>query len=166
MRFAGASSTARPEAKEPLPGHVNYFIGRDPSRWQRNIPTFAKVEYAGVYPGIDLVYYGQERQLEFDFRVHPGGDPSRIRMTVDRPAKVRLDRASGDLLIGEMRQHKPVAYQLNASNQRSEVDCNYVVRGNTVTLQIGGFDRQRELVIDPVLTYATYLGGNGRRFDF
>src|SRR5216684_8132341 len=114
MTFAGANPTARVTGLEELTGRANYFIGNDPSKWQTNVPTYARVRYQELYPGIDLVYYGNQRQLEYDFIVHPGADPSAIALGFAGADKLEVD-ARGDLLVhmaaGEIRQRKPVIYQ-------------------------------------------------------
>src|SRR5574341_267677 len=91
MKLAGANPTARVAGLEELPGKVNYFIGNDPSKWRTNIPTYGRVRYESVYPGVDLVYYGNQRQLEHDFVVAPGGDPSVIRLGFAGAEKLRVD---------------------------------------------------------------------------
>lgn len=159
VRLEGASNTVRPVANEPLAGKVNYFLGSDRRRWRTDIPTFGQVKYPEVYAGIDVIYYGQQNRLEFDFRLRPGADPSQIRLRLNGGLP-RIDR-NGDLVIGQWRQHKPVAYQLlGPANLRTPVECSYILHGQAVTLKLGQYDRRAELIIDPVVTYATYLGGN------
>ncbi len=159
MRFAGSNPKASAAELDRLPGTVAYFIGSDPAKWRTGVATFAKVEYQAVYPGIDVLYYGNGRQLEYDFRLAAGADPSRIRLRFDgsyRPA-VRPD---GDLAVGELRQHRPVAYQ-TIGGQRVGVDCRYVAQARgEIGLRLGAYDRALPLVIDPVLSYASYIGGN------
>jgi len=183
MKLVAANPAARVAALDELPGKSNYFLGNDPSQWRTNIPTFARVRYEGIYPGIDLAYYGNQRQLEYDFVVAPGADPSAIRLVVEtgsskpgafqspidnRQSTIRAD-ASGDLVIatngGEVRFHKPVVYQSTADSEprtdRLAVDGRYVLlAGNRVGFDIGPYDRTRPLIIDPVLSYSTYLGGS------
>jgi len=98
MQLAGASTVTRPLGEEQLPGVANYFIGSDPAGWHTNIPTFAKVRYAGVYPGIDLVYYGNQRQLEYDFAVAPGASPGVIRLELSGAKQLHV-AANGDLVF-------------------------------------------------------------------
>lgn len=129
IRFSGGSSNA-PQTSGRLPGDVNYFVGSDRKKWHAGVPTFATVTYPKVYPGIDVVYYGTQGQLEFDFRVHPGGAASNIRLSFTG-ATPRMD-ANGDLLVGDLRQHKPVAYQLSADNQRTDVAARYQVQGPAI----------------------------------
>ncbi len=161
MRLIGASTTAMPLAKDPLPGKVNYFIGSDPKNWHTNLPTFSKVEFPRAYPGIDLVYYGSEGRLEYDFIVQPGVNPALIRMRFSGASRPKLS-ANGDLEVGGLLQHKPVAYQTIAASGRAEVACRYVLRANQeVVLELGSFDKRYPLIIDPVISYSTYVGGSG-----
>jgi hypothetical protein len=95
MQVAGGNPAARAVGLEQLPGKVNYFLGNDPARWHTNVPAYARVEYQGVYPGVDLVYYGSRRQLEYDFVVAPGADPRGIRLGFAGAQSVRVD-AGGD----------------------------------------------------------------------
>ena len=162
MRLKGANADPRIEGTDPLPGTVNYFSGGDARKWRTGIPRFGRVLYRSVYPGIDLAYYGTERQLEYDFVVAPGADPGRIAMEVAGHDRASID-AQGDLVLmaegHEMRQHKPVVYQVH-DGRRERVDGRYVLRGSTVTFALGPYDRSRALVIDPLFGYSTYLGGN------
>lgn len=160
LHFQGASRTAKPTPVAELPGKINYLYGADRGGWHTGIPTYARVEYPSAYPGIDLIFYGQQQQLEFDFRVHPGANPAAIRLAITGDAQPVITPA-GDLELGDLRQLKPVAYQQNDQHERTPVACRYRLSGGTVTLELGDYDRTRELIIDPVLTYATYLGGAG-----
>jgi hypothetical protein len=164
MSLAGASAEAHVSGLEELAGKANYFIGRDPAKWRTNVPTYAKVEYRGVYPGIDLVYYGNQRQLEYDFTVAPGADPQRIVLDFKGVEKLEID-AQGDLVMhaagGALRQHKPVIYQA-IDGVRRQVAGGYVIKdAHQVAFQVAAYDQARPLVIDPVLSYSTYLGGAG-----
>jgi uncharacterized protein (TIGR03437 family) len=166
LELMGASSDLTASAAEPLPGRVNYFVGRGPSDWRRNIPTYARVQYRGVYPGVDLVYYGNRRQLEYDFVVSPHADPSRIRLRFAGARRVRLNR-DGSLTVigrrGEIVFHAPTIYQERSGERPAPVDGRLVLfRDNTAGFALGRYDRDRTLVIDPVLAYATYLGGGNR----
>ena len=166
-----------------MPGKSNYFIGNDPAKWRTNVPTYAKVKYQNVYRGIDLVYYGNPQQLEYDFVVAPSADPKAISLDVaairsssdgGRRArgvdqKRRID-GNGDLVIqageDEVRLHKPVVYQ-TAANRGAEgsprhfVDGHYLLKGDDrVSFEVASYDPRKTLVIDPVLVYSTYLGGS------
>src|SRR5712691_3292520 len=163
MAFAGADPTARVTGVEELPGKASYFIGNNPTRWRPNVPTYAKVRYADVYQGIDLIYYGTHRQLEYDVIVRPGADPNRIVLDFQGADNVEVD-AQGDLVLhtaaGAIRQRKPVIYQ-EVGGVRTEIAGGYVLTGaRQVGFQVAAYDRRRPLVIDPVLVYSTYLGGS------
>jgi len=167
LRLVNANPGAQLEPLDELPGRSNYFLGNDPSQWRTNVPNYARVRYREVYPGIDLVYYGNGRQLEHDFLVAPGTDPSVIRFAVEGADKVEVD-AQGDLVLstneGEVRLRRPVVYQ-EADGVRQEIAGGYTIHANPqsqdVGFQIANYDATRSLVIDPVLVYSTYLGGSG-----
>jgi len=170
MKAVGAAAT-RPVGLEPLPGTASYFIGKDPSRWRTNVPTYAKVKVPDVYPGVDLVYYGKQRQLEYDFVVAPGADPESIRLAFDGVDRLRVNE-DGDLVLTvagrELVQRRPLAYEEGggarrqlAAGDRREIEASYViVAGGEVAFRVKGRDPARRLVIDPVLAYSTYLGGS------
>jgi hypothetical protein len=156
MQLAGASTVTRPLGEEQLPGVANYFIGSDPAGWHTNIPTFAKVRYAGVYPGIDLVYYGNQRQLEYDFAVAPGASPGVIRLELSGAKQLHV-AANGDLVFmlgnGTLAFQKPLVYQV-VDGHRQPVAGTFALLGkHTVGFRLGSYDRARPLVIDPVLQY-------------
>ena len=150
-------------------GRMNYFIGSDPSRWITNIPTFSRVRYRSVYPGIDVDYYGNRESLEHDFIVAPGGDPSKIRMRFTGATSRRID-ADGSLAIERdgrvVRWQKPVIYQETAAGVRQEVQGAYRLSGDEAGFSLGQFDRRRPLVIDPVVSYSTFLGRNANEGIF
>jgi hypothetical protein len=161
MELTGANQWTKVEGTEQLPGTANYFIGNDPARWHTNVPTYAKVSYKNVYPGIDLTYYGNQRQLEYDFIVKPGANPKVIRLHFHRAQKLKLNSA-GDLTIsgknGEVVFHKPTVYQIQGGH-REPVDGRFaLLSGNVIQFAVGPFDPTRELVVDPELVYSTYLG--------
>ena len=174
-RLAGADGGARAQGLDELPGRANYFVGSDRERWRTGIPTFARVRYESVYPGIDLVYYGNQGSLEYDFVVRPGADPGTVRLAFDGAAgaapatAARLD-AGGDLVwpvdAGDVRFRKPRIYQ-EMGGVRRKVEGAYTLAwdaasGTTyVGFQVGAYDVGRPLIIDPVLDYSTYLGGTG-----
>src|SRR3989442_681315 len=164
MTFLGANPAARVAGREELPGKSNYFIGNDPTKWRTNLPTYAKVRYDDLYPGVDLIYYGTQRQLEHDFVVRPCADPSLIALGFQGADKLEVD-AQGDLVLhtsaGAIRQRKPVIYQ-EVEGVRREIHGGYVLKDpHQIGFQIAAYDRSRPLVIDPVLFYSTYLGGSG-----
>jgi Beta-propeller repeat/Abnormal spindle-like microcephaly-assoc'd, ASPM-SPD-2-Hydin/Cep192 domain 4 len=183
MQLIGANPNPTAGGIDALPGKSNYFIGNDPGKWRTNVPTFARVKFRGVYPGVDLAYYGnQGGQLEYDFVVAPGADPRAIRLDVAAvggpsrahrraPAEIATN---GDLVIriegGEVRFHKPVLYQPDQNSpsdnsslftrHSSLVEGHYKLRRrNQVSFEVGSYDHRRPLVIDPTLGYSTYLGG-------
>jgi Beta-propeller repeat/Domain of unknown function DUF11 len=162
MRLDGANSSARISGASPLPGKSSYFIGKDPSKWHRDIPQFARVEYEAVYPGVNLVYYGDEGQLEYDFRIAPAADPNQITLSFNG-ASARI--ISGDLLLatgrGDVRFQAPRIYQQDGKIQTAIAGRFRQLADNKIGFAIGDYDHSRELVIDPVLSYSTYLGGSG-----
>jgi hypothetical protein len=162
MRLVDANPRPAKSALEELPGKVNYFLGNDSAKWRRNIATYAKVKYDSVYPGVDLVYYGDQRQLEYDFIVAPGGDPKAIKLDFDGADELIVD-SQGDLLLRSadatvLQLQKPFAYQ-DADDGRREIAAAYAFDGRRVSFRIDDYDIGRPLVIDPVLVYSTRLGG-------
>jgi hypothetical protein len=162
MKFAGGNRHARIEPLDPLPGISNYFIGNDPSKWRTNVQNYAKVALRGVYPGIDLIFYGNQQQLEYDVVVAPRADPNHIRLKFAGANRLRRE-ASGDVIVSaggmKIRQRKPVVYQM-VDGQRRELDGGYIVHAhNEVAFEVARYDAAKPIVIDPVLVYSTYLGG-------
>jgi len=157
--FASARRDVQGQGEEALPGVVNYLIGNQPSAWRKNIPTYSRVRYRQLYPGVDVVYYVNDARLEYDLVLARGADPSRIRLRVEGAQGLRVDDA-GDLVIatagGELRQHRPIVYQ-ESNGERRQVAGRYQLRGNEVRFALGRYDRSQPLVIDPALTWATYL---------
>lgn len=166
MKLEGVNPSPKIDGTEQLPGIVNYFIGDDPEKWRTKIPTYAKVQYKEAYPGIDLAYYGNQGKLEYDFIVAPGADPNQIKLAFEGASAIRI-ADSGDLLLttalGEVRLQKPVVYQLEADGHKTLVAGNYVVSpqaSQPVHIQLAAYDHNKPVVIDPVLAYSSYLGGN------
>ncbi len=164
MRLEGANTSPRVSGASPLPGKSNYFIGNDRSKWRQNIPQFGRVQYQAVYPGVDLVYYGDQGQLEYDFRVAPGSDPNQIALSFTG-ADVHIDSEnSGDLVLstanGDVRFHAPHVYQ-SGTVEKTVAGSFRQLADNKIGFAIGDYDHSRELVIDPTLSYSTYLGGGG-----
>jgi uncharacterized protein (TIGR03437 family) len=165
MKLLNANQDAPVSGLEPLPGKVNYILGADPKKWQTNVPTFARVRRHEIYRGVDMVFYGKDRRLEYDFIIAPGADPGRIRLSFEGADKIELDD-EGDLLLrtagGTVKQHRPVIYQ-EVDGVRQEVSGGYLLADNQVSFKVASYDRDRPLVIDPVLSlsYSTYLGGGG-----
>jgi hypothetical protein len=163
MKMLGANATPQVEGQEELPSRVNYFIGNNPEKWRRNIRTYKKAYFKDIYPGIDVVYYGSQRELEYDFVVGVGANPKLIRFSVDGADRIRLDK-TGKLLLalkqGEVSLNKPMIYQLDPNGIRREVKGTYVINGNEVRFRLDRFDSSKPLVIDPVLSYSTLLGSS------
>ena len=154
--------------EQPLATKVNYFIGRDPSKWHRNVPTYKQVRYTDVYPGIDLVYYGKDHRLEYDFRVRPGADPSRIQFEIRGADSIDVD-SSGSLILRKGKSkllfEVPVVFQ-ESSGGRKGVAGSYVKHDAIhVGFALAAHDKTKALVIDPVLVYSTLLGGSGDDFS-
>ena len=166
MRIEGANLSSAATAHDRLPGVSNYFIGNDPSRWHTGIPTYKKVQFEQIRPGVDLVYYGNQSQLEYDFILSPGVTPQSLGMSFEG-SEAAVD-AHGDLVFsstdGQMTFHRPVAYQEEKSNpaKKHYLTASYVLRGhNRVGFEVSHYDPREPLVIDPSLYYSTYLGGSG-----
>jgi hypothetical protein len=166
MRLTGGNSLAKVSASNPLPGKSNYFLGNDPSKWQSDVPHYARVSYQDVYPGVNLAFHGAQRQTEFDFVVAPGANPAPIGFHFTGAKSIHTDD-SGNLVVasaaGNVLLHKPVAYQ-EQNGARQAVGAHFVLKaGNQVSFELGNYDHSRELVIDPSVSYAysTYLGGSG-----
>jgi hypothetical protein len=163
MKLAGASPNANLSALDPLPGRSNYFIGNDPAEWRTGVPQFARVRYESVYPGINLVFYGNEGHLEYDFQVAPSGDPSQAELEFSGAEKLEL--RDGSLVIrgqnGNVRLDAPSVYQ-EIDGRKQTVEGAFVLRAaNRVGFTVGAYDHSKELIIDPILNFSTYFGGTG-----
>ncbi len=160
IKLVGANQTPQMNGQESLQGKSNYLIGPDPKQWQTDVPTYSKVKYEGVYPGVDAVFYGHQRQLEYDFIVAPGADPKAIRLEFSGAKSVKLDE-NGELVLataaGDVRQHRPVIYQ-EVNGARQTVAGGYKLKGNQAVFELGAYDTNLPLVIDPVVSYATFFG--------
>lgn len=164
MMLVGGKSEPTIEGIDELPGKVNYLIGNDPKRWQTNIPTYSSVRYRDVYPGVDLIFHGGHQQLEYDFIVAPGASTQAIRVAFEGAREIHLN-AQGDLVLetaaGYVHQRRPVIYQWG-DGIKQQVAGRYVIRGEReIAFEVAEYDRNSQLVIDPVLSYSTYLGGGG-----
>jgi uncharacterized protein (TIGR03437 family) len=168
MKPAGANPRAAISGADKLPGRSNYFVGSDPAKWRTNIPTYAEVRYRDVYPAIDLAYHGNGGALEHDWVVRPGGSPAAIRLRFSGgPLGIDED---GDLVIqtaaGEVRSHKPIAYQV-VDGARRYVAADYVQTGSgEFAFQLGPYDPDAVLVIDPVVVYTALIGGGSFQEPF
>jgi hypothetical protein len=164
MNLIGANPSPLVTGLDQLPGTSNYFIGNDPSQWHTNIPNYGQVAYQGVYPGVNLVYHGNEQQLEYDFVVTPGSDPSTIRLRFQGADSISLDDQGNLVLstaLGDVLEHAPVVYQ-EVGGVRQTVAGQFVLLGqDEVAFRVGTYDASLPLTVDPVLSYSTYLGGSG-----
>lgn len=163
MTFEAANPTPLISGKEPQAVRVNYFIGNDPAKWIRGVETYSRVLYSGVYEGVDLVFYGNDRHLEYDFTVAPGADPKEIRLRFGGADNLELS-SDGSLILdtpaGPVRHRRPVAYQ-QGSGTRAEVPAAFKqLEDGAIGFEVGVYDPGLPLVIDPVLVYSTYLGGS------
>jgi hypothetical protein len=169
MQLEGANPMPVIAANEPLPGKSNYFVGNDRDKWVTDVPSYGRVKYSGIYPGVDVEFYGNQRQLEYDFTVAPGTDPKTITLKIEGAQKLTLN-SRGDLILripdGETKFQKPAIYQM-VGTERREIAGNYsLAADNRVRFAVARYDRSLPLVIDPVLlhpllTYSTFLGGSG-----
>lgn len=163
MKLVGANPSAEVSGVEEMPGKVSYFVGNDPRAWRTRIPIFARVKYRDVYPGVDLVFYGRNGEVEYDFVVAAGADPTRIRLALHGADKLEID-ARGDLVLhtaaGKVSLRRPLVYQ-DTNGTKQTLSGRYVRKGERqVAFHVAAYDRSRPLVIDPVLSYSTYLGGS------
>jgi len=144
-------------------GKVNYLKGDDPGQWTSDVETFDRIRYSDVFEGIDLVFYGTRGRVQYDFVVRPGADPSKIRLAISKNGKGKI-QTNGDLTIetsiGKIALSRPISYQVDASGNRQPVDSLFKLAGKRdITFRLGAYDKTRELIIDPVLSYSTLLGG-------
>ncbi len=167
MRLIGGSAIPVMQGTEPAQARSNYLVGDNPRCWQTDVPHFARVRYQRVYPGIDMVFYGRGSELEFDLEAAPGADPNIVRFEFTGIETLKLDDL-GDLVMmsagGEVRLRKPLVY-LRKNDRRIPIPAAYRIDGmSRVGFSVGDYDRSLPLIIDPILTYSTYLGGNGGDF--
>jgi uncharacterized repeat protein (TIGR01451 family) len=161
LKLVGGNPTPRAEGMDKLRGQSNYFLGHDPARWRTGIGHYARVKYDEVYPGIDVIFYGSHGHLEYDFLVAPGAEERRIRFELNGAGAARVDE-DGNLIIdlggAEVRQSRPVVYQ-DWDHRRHFLSGRYAVHGRQIAFDIAGRRNDKPLVIDPVLSYASFLGG-------
>lgn len=164
LKLAHANSAAKWERLDPLPTRANYFRGRSASTWITDVPTFARVREKAVYPGIDLVYYGGQNSLEYDFVVAPGADPHAIHIRYSGADTARIN-TNGDLILttqaGEVVQRKPVLYQTAGASRLPVNGCFVLANNGEISFAIGNYDHRRELIIDPTISFSSFLGGTG-----
>lgn len=163
LKWIGANSSPQIVAEHPLMGRINYLIGNDPSQWHTDIPTYARVRYRDLFPGVDAVFYGKEGEIEYDMILGPGVDPGKIRYAPEGVRSMRLAR-NGDLVLAlenaKVVQHRPRVYQEN-NGRRRLLSAHYLIHNDkTVSYEIAGVDHKLPVVIDPTLSYSTYIGSN------
>jgi hypothetical protein len=165
VKFVGGNAAVVVAGGDELPAKSNYFIGNDPKQWHTNVPNYSAVNYHGIFPGVDAIFHGDNRRLEFDFDIAPGADPRSIALEVDGARRMRLNRA-GNVVLGMDAAHKLVMNKPHIYQQlpegRRDIAGNYVLGArNRIAFALGPYDHTRPLVIDPTLVYSTYLGGGG-----
>src|SRR5580692_4746256 len=164
MHFDGANPAAEIAGTKQLPGKTNYFVGNDPKKWHTDVPSYEAVCYRGVYPGVDVLFYGREQRLEYDFVVAPGADPKAIALGISGARKLHID-SRRDLVMsvpgGNVMLQKPLIYQ-EVNGERREIAGNYVIGSDRrIRFAVAGYDHTQPLTIDPILDYSTFIGGTG-----
>jgi hypothetical protein len=163
LELVGSNETARSEGLDRLPGRSNYYIGTDARNWQSGIPQYAAVSFKSIYPGIDLLYYGKDGEMEYDLVLSPGADPSAIKFRISGADEVALN-GSGNLDLhtpsGIVELRKPVIYQKQKDESRLPVDGDFVLSGNEVSLRVEDYEKDKPLIVDPVLSFSTLIGAN------
>src|SRR5271170_4364228 len=164
VHFDGANSAAEIAGTKQLAGKTNYFVGGDRAKWHTDVPSYAAVRYQGIYPGVDVLFYGREQHLEYDFVVAPGADPKAIALSISGARKLQID-SHGDLVMsvpgGKVSLQKPLIYQ-EVNGERREIAGNYAIASDRqVRFSLAKYDHTQPLTIDPILNYSTFLGGSG-----
>lgn len=165
LQFVGGNDKPVIVGQEPLLSKSHYFIGNDPKLWHTNIDNFAKINYKNLYPRIDAIFYGNQRQLEYDIKIAPGAHPETVRFHIDGAKKIHLD-AKGNLILKTfdnqwVTMHKPVVYQYNQGSKHFVTGNFALFSDNQIGFSVGAYDKTQPLIIDPTLIYSTYLGGTG-----
>jgi hypothetical protein len=163
LQFVGARASASVSGRSELSGRVNYLVGNNPAQWQTRVPAYARVAAENIYPGVNVVYYGNERQLEYDLDLAAGVDPKTVVLHFEGADKISVN-ATGELVVNlngeEIVQHRPVIYQ-ELGTTRQEISGGYqVLDAHTATFALGDYDHNRALVIDPIISFSTYFGGS------
>ena len=163
MKFVGANNAPEIKAENKLEGKTNYLVGNDSSKWKTDIANFKRVRYTEIYDGVDVVFYGNQEKLEYDFIVQPNVSPDKISLGFNGADNLEINE-NGDLIIkigdNQLIQHKPIVYQ-EMNGERREIAANYAIAKDKIKFEIGNYDREKPLIIDPVLSYSTFLGGSG-----
>jgi photosystem II stability/assembly factor-like uncharacterized protein len=161
LELSRSNSTKQIEGTDALPGVSNYFIGNEPAKWQTSVPHYRRLRYHNVYPGTDFVFYGNSTDLEFDIELRPGADPKMIELRVQGAAALSSD-SLGNLFLRAGREtirlKKPNVYQRVGSGKREIASSYHVEHGNEIHFDIGKYDRTMMLIVDPVLTYGSFVG--------
>jgi len=165
LRFMhGAARSIQGENK--LESKTNYLLGNGPEQWHTGVANYGRLRYRDLYPGVDLVFYGNGEQLEHDFVIAPGADPSRIHFQLEGGSGIHLE-PNGDLRLnlreGELVFRRPRAYQ-EGKDHTQNVDAAFVLKGSEIGFRVGHYDRSRALIIDPVIVFSTYLAGGTVEF--
>ena len=163
MQWIGANAHPQMIAEHPLPGKINYLIGRDPANWHTNLPTYGQVRYRDLFPGVDAVFFGKDGEMEYDLVLSPGSDPEKISFGLEGVQSMSL-AGNGDLVLrlanGEVRHRRPMVYQ-ESDGERRWLSAHYVIhRNKTIGYEVAGVNRKLPLVIDPTLSYSTYIGSD------
>lgn len=165
MQFVNSNPTCKLEGVEELEGKAHYFIGKDSKKWLNDISNFSKIIYQNIYPGIDVVFYGNQQQLEYDIMVSPGSDPQAIRMKIDGSKNLAIDdKGNLNIVIDDdqnVYMKKPIIYQL-LNGEKEYIEGKFILLANNeIGFSLGHYDPNKEVIIDPVFEYSTYLGGTG-----
>ncbi len=168
LKFVGANPNVRVEGDSQKDTVVNYYIGNDPEKWQEGVTAYGKARYRNLYPGIDLVFYGNGSSLEYDYEVAPGADPSQIKLGIEGAESIKVD-VNGDMVMstacGETRLKKPVTYQVTERSTKLYVPSSFSIKEHEVTLRLGQYNTSLPLTIDPVLVFSSFLGGRNQEKD-
>ena len=167
VKFLGANFNSTPVMEKPLPGHENYFIGNDQSKWAGDCKLYQAITYKNVYPNVDVRYYVQGDQLKYDVIVYPGADVSKIQMqyTGADQLSIRNNELVIGTSVGEARELKPYTYQF-AGGKRETINCKYKLTGNTVSFDVKNYDKTTTLIIDPTLVFSSYSRSTADNWGF
>ena len=167
VSFLGSSGGNKFIPNKPTDNDANYFIGNDPAYWKTDVKSFGEVVLKELYPGIDIRYYAGNEKIKYDLIVAPGADPRKIKLQYNGVDGLRIK--NGELLIktsvGEVKELSPIAYQI-INGQKREVNCKYVITGKTLTYDLGNYDKNAILIIDPTLVFSTYSGSKSNNWGY
>lgn len=167
VNFLASNGGARFISNKPTGNDANYFIGNDPTYWKTDVQSFSEVLLKDIYPGVDVRYYGGDEKIKYDLVLAPGSDPRKIKMQYNGVDGLRLK--NGDLIIktsvGDVKEYAPIAYQI-INGQKRNITCKYVITGNILSYEVGAYDKQAVLVIDPTLVFSTYTGSKSNNWGY